>query len=81
VIEDFQRIIASEAAKKQDAERRLESLPYEQDWFSPESLNAVILINKDLKRVTANLNAERALSAARGYLDSHTGSRVNTIRL
>lgn len=68
--EDFKKIIAEQAKRQQEAEKALKNLPYERKKFSPEAVNRIIMINKDLKRIIQGLDAPTALSAVRGYLDS-----------
>ena len=63
--------IGTHAKKQAEIAQLVEHLPFEASHFSIETLNKVILITKDLKKVTANLPIETAISAAVGYLDSH----------
>lgn len=73
--EDFKKVFLEaqerirETQKKADA--ALEGVPFECRRFPSETINRIILIRKDLKRVTADLDIKRALAVTRGYLDSH----------
>ncbi len=69
--ESFRSLIAKHAQDQRKLEREVEGLAYETSTFSVEALNKILLIKKDLKKATANLPIETALSAAIGYLDSH----------
>ena len=69
--ESFRNLLTSHSEKRRNLEKSLETLPFGTTSFSPESLNKIILIKKDLGKVVNNLNIEDALSASIGYLDSH----------
>ncbi len=70
--EGFKNIVNQMAEGRQRLEKELEGVPFEATTFSPEAINKIILINKDLKKATKGLDTETALAVATAYLDSHS---------
>jgi hypothetical protein len=54
--EDFQSLIANEVRRKKAAEEAFSQMSFEAFTYSPEAVNKVIGINKDLNRMVVGLD-------------------------
>ncbi len=68
----FKNLVAGIADRKKAWDAEKEAIPSETSTFSAEAINKIILIRKDIPKITKGLDADTALSALTGYLDSHT---------
>lgn len=69
--EDLVRIAAEARDRREKADKALEGVPFECRRYPSSAINRIILIKKDLKRITADLDIRSALAASRAYLASH----------
>jgi hypothetical protein len=70
MFEDFKKLIANLSESQKSAENDLEGRSFEVDTFSIETINKILLINSDLKKMTVGLDVENALEIVQGYLNS-----------
>lgn len=69
-LRNLKKIVGSIKENRHKAEEQLEDLQYETSEFSAESVNNILLINSDLRKMVAGLDINSALSVIQGYLDS-----------
>lgn len=70
MFESFKNLIDKLGEDQKRAEENLTHQTFEVDRFSVEAINRILLIDSDLKRITAGLGVDDALSVVQGYLNS-----------